>query len=421
MKRIVLLMSLIMVFTLAACDIDFDLDGNDPSPEPDYLTHEELEAIIDTLITARVIESEIINIVEQHVPHDLTLQELIQLIESLLPEDRHTTSYDLEGFQASIVSMLEDRAQSVIGIRNINPNSGGGIGSGVIYKAEMNAYEGGEHLYYVVTNHHVVENHQQLEVVYEKFGVLNDIPNNKIDLLGSDATTDIAVLTFRSTEVFQTVDFADSYEISAGQFVFAIGNPLGFQYYGSVTMGIISGTARFLTVDDFNATVIQHDASISPGNSGGALFDINGQIIGINHMKLDQAQAANIGFAVPSNTVRRIAQDLEDYGYIVRPYLGIVSNVFYSGCDYPSGACIQDVDSGGAADSAGLVPGDTIIGYKHQGDEAFVEVRNFNELREMILNSRVGDVIILQYVRNGEIHVSPPTTLNPHPDDQLSE
>ncbi len=422
MKRVLMIVTFILIFGLSACDIDFDIDsGTEPPETADYVTHAELEDLIAALVTASVIESEIINIVQQYVPHDLTTLELMQLIESLLPEDRHTTTYDLEGFQASVVQMLEDSAQSVIGIRNINPDNGGGIGSGVIYKAEMSAFEGGENLYYVVTNHHVVDGHQQLEIVFEKNGILNDILNHKIEFLGSDATTDIAVLTFRTTEVFQTVAFADSYEVSIGQFVFAIGNPLGFQYYGSATMGIISGTARFLTVDDFNATVLQHDASISPGNSGGALFNINGEIVGINHMKLDQAQAANIGFAVPSNTVKRIAQDLEDYGYIVRPYLGIVSNVFYSGCDYPSGACIQDVDGGGAADNAGLIPGDTIIGYKHEGDESFIEVRNFNELREMILNSRVDDVIVLQYVRNGEIFETPPTTLNPHPDDQAPE
>ncbi len=416
MRKFLLLITFIFTLTLSACELDLDWNGQNINSSPEYVTHSELESLVSSLVTASVTEGEIIAIVQQHIPHDLTESELVELIKSLLPEDQRTTTYDLKAFQDDIVDMLETRRQSVIGLQ-VERLGSGSIGSGVIYKAEMSSYDGGRHTYYVVTNHHVIENAQSITVVYERFGILNEIPSSDVELLGSNATTDIAVVTFKSTETFPTVEFANSYDIRPGEFVFAIGNPLGFSYYGSVTKGIISGTARFLTVDDFDATVIQHDAAISPGNSGGALFDINGRVIGINHMKLDQAQAANIGFAVPSNTVERIVRDLEEFGFIVRPFLGITASPFFSDCDYEYGACISSVVAGGAAEAAGIQAGDAIIGFKHEGDEEFMDVFNFNDLREHILNSRVGDVVIILYVRDGEYRESDPTTLDSHPDD----
>ncbi len=415
MKKLLVMLAFMLTLTLSACELDLDWNG-ESNRDPNYVTHGELESLVSSLVTASVTEGEIIAIVQQHIPHDLTEAELVDLIQSMLPEDRHTTTYDLATFQSDVVDMLESRRQSVIGLQ-VQKIGSSSVGSGVIYKVDNSAYEDGRHTYFVVTNHHVIADAQAITVVYERFGILNEIPNDNVELLGSNATTDIAVLTFQSSETFPTVEFADSYAIRPGEFVFAIGNPLGFSYYGSVTMGIISGTARFLTVDDFDATVIQHDAAISPGNSGGALFDINGRVLGINHMKLDQAQAANIGFAVPSNTVERIVRDLEEYGFIIRPFLGITASPYFSDCDYEHGACISSVVAGGSAEAAGIQAGDAVIGYKHEGDEEFMDVFNFNDLREHILNSRVGDVVIIRYVRNGEYHESDPTTLGSHPDD----
>ena len=142
-----------------------------------------------------------------------------------------------------------------------------------------------------------------------------------VTLLGYDATTDLAVIRFESDEDFTVIPFGDSYEVEVGQTVFAIGNPLGFEYYGTVTSGIISGEARYMKDGSFDATLLQHDAPISPGNSGGALLDINGNLIGINNRKIVLEDVSNIGFAIPVNTVKRIAADLEDDGIVVRPAL----------------------------------------------------------------------------------------------------
>ncbi len=420
-KTLLVLLSIATMFILSGCD-ELRYTNNAPTEEErmremieeildereDYLSEEALVEMIETLIPTTLTEEEIITIVANHVPTDLTRDEIKDLIVDMMPEDRYQSTFDLGGFEEALTHMLEARGHSVVGIRNYQAFTMG-TGSGVIYKSEGNTY-------YVVTNDHVIENFTELEIVYERYGILNTIEDSAITFLGTDPVTDLAVLRFTSNQHFPTVDFADSYDLRVGQFVFAVGNPLGFEYYGTATIGILSGTARFLESGSFNATVLQHDAALSPGNSGGALFDIDGNLIGINHMKIIDSVATNIGFAIPSNTVQRVVNDLEAFGEVIRPFLGVSSNVFVNLCGEPFGACVE-VLPGGAAEAAGLQDGDTIIGYKHESDDDFIDIFNFNDLREAILNSRVGDSVIIQYVRDGETMESEPTTLNRHPDD----
>jgi len=361
--------------------------------------------------------------------NEYTEQELIDLIETLLPEANISTTYDLESFQAAVTGMISVARNGVIGITS-SSIQGSGTGSGVIYKQVGTTY-------YVVTNAHVVtyelelliddlpviETHAStsISIDYEKNGILFQIVDS-VELLGYDITTDLAVITFQSDEDFQVIPIADSYELEVGEFVFAIGNPLGFEYYGTVTMGVISGLARYVTMYNdlgdltLDASLLQHDAAISPGNSGGALLNINGELIGINNMKSIAENVSNIGFAIPSNTVKRIVEDLEDDGIVTRPYLGILTYAQYNVCGTDYGVCV-DVQSGGAADEAGLIDGDTIIGYKNTSMTEFHEILNFDDLREAILNSQVGEEIQLRYIREGEIEVSGIATLGTHPDD----
>ena len=229
--------------------------------------------------------------------------------------------------------------------------------------------------------------------------------------------TDLAVLKFSSNEDFSVVPFSDSYSLELGEFVYAIGNPLGYDYYGTVTMGVVSGLARFFNDGDFDATLLQHDAPISPGNSGGALVNINGELVGINNMKLVQDYVSGINFAIPSNTVKRVVEDLEDDGIVTRPYLGISTYATVNVCGLDYGVCV-DVQPLGAAEAAGLENGDVIVGYKTQFMDDFLDVYNFNDLREAILNSSVGDEIMLRYYRNGTIYESDVATLDIHPDDR---
>ena len=352
-----------------------------------------------------------------------TEEELTELIESLIPEAEVTTSYDLSSFENAITQMAETSKSGVIGITAISGISSA-TGSGVVYKLDGNKY-------YVVTNSHVVV-HSQLEtidseltevyyeafslkIVYEKNGLLFEITEN-VELVGYDITTDLAVLTFESDQDFAVIEMADSYELELGQFVFAIGNPLGFEYYGTVTMGIISGTTRYVDYGDFSATLIQHDAAISPGNSGGALLNLEGKLIGINNMKIVDDSVTGIGFAIPSNTVKRIVTDLEDDGIVTRPYLGVSTNALSNTCGLEYGVCIN-IQAGGAAEAAGLLDGDVIIGYMNADMTEFLEILNFNDLKEAILNSSVGENVTIKYVRDGVEYISEEVILGIHPDD----
>lgn len=353
------------------------------------------------------------NSVEESPSHDLntyTEQELIDLIETLLPEAYQRVDYDLDAFEEALTDMVESKSDSVVGIRVFEETFGtGGTGSGVIYKKDSGTY-------YVVTNEHVIENYQRVEIVYERNGMLFTIDSN-VEVLGADPNTDLAVLTFESTRNFNTVEFADSYDLSVGQFVFAIGNPLGFDYYGTLTMGVVSGLARYVNSSDLEVPFIQHDASLSPGNSGGALFDINGNLVGINNMKIADQLASNINFAIPANTVSRIIYDLEHNGRVIRPYLGVSAIAQVSDCGQDYGVCIT-VQDGGAAADANLENGDIIIGYKLESWDDYIEIMNFNDLREAILNSQVGDSVSLRIMRDETIIESPYVSLNSHPDDE---
>jgi len=318
---------------------------------------------------------------------------------------------DVLYFENAITEMLQTVRTSVLGIRNIRSEGEDSTGSGVIYKKEGNTY-------YVVTNHHVLRNHDALEIVYEKNGLLFEIKPQNITYVGSDPITDVGLITFTSSETFYTVDFADTYQLSLGQFVYAIGSPLGFTYYNSVTSGVVSGLTRFMETGELNTSTIQHDAAISPGNSGGALFNTHGELIGINTLKIVRSDVEGLGFAVPANTIVRILADLEETGEVIRPFLGVSANALVSTCNQDFGVCIADIIEGSSADELGLIANDVIVGYKTESMEDYLVIQNFDQLREAILNSRVGEHVSVRYIRDGVTYESEYSTLVVHPDDQ---
>ena len=419
MKKLIGVLAFLVVFALVGCD---------EIQEPTGLTQSEVNDLIedyfeqnkDTLIDQlseediEVIVAEYISENKDTIVGELTEEEIelivLQYFEDNPVENFISTTYDLSTFEAAIVDMLEYSQKGVLGIIAVSEYTAG-TGSGVIYKKE------GTSTYYLVTNEHVVVHSEpvfvegiqtgenqyvadDIRIVYEKNGLLFEKSENVV-LLGQDVTTDLAVLQFESDEDFNVIPFGNSYDVRVGQFVYAIGNPLGFDYYGTVTSGIISGEARYQQDGDFDATLLQHDAAISPGNSGGALLNANGELIGINNMKIVLEDVSNIGFAIPVNTVKRIVADLEDDGIITRPYLGISTFAQINDCGLDYGVCVN-VQEGGAAYNAGLDNGDIIIGYKNEGEDEFLEINNFNDLRE---------AIPVEYE-------STPTVLNVHPDDQ---
>ncbi len=311
-----------------------------------------------------------------------------------------------------ITDVVENVSPAVVGVTNIQQRadfwqqgeaSEAGTGSGVIYKKD-DGYA------YIVTNHHVVEGADILEVV------LKDDTNLEAELLGSDLFTDLAVLRVKGDKIDTTIEMGSSENLKVGEPAIAIGNPLGHMFAGSVTQGIISGKQRTIPQDfnqdgrpDWQAEVIQTDAAINPGNSGGALINIDGQLIGINSMKISQNIAQGIGFAIPIDTARPIIEELEKTGTVTRPYLGVEiysleevpkvewKNTLKLPDSVEGGVYIWSIEPLSPADQAGLDRLDVITEF------AGKPVLNILDLRKTLYQElKIGEKVDIVYYRDGE-------------------
>lgn len=272
-------------------------------------------------------------------------------------------------------------------------------GSGVIYQKAGNKG-------YIVTNNHVVSGSDKIQVMLSNGKTVN------ARIIGTDATTDLAVLSIDSSYVTQTAEFGDSKSLQAGQTVIAVGSPLGSEYASTVTQGIISAPARTITTSSANQqTVIQTDAAINPGNSGGALVNSAGQVIGINSMKLSQSSdgtsVEGMGFAIPSNEVVTIVNQLVKKGKIVRPQLGVkvialqgIPSSYRKHLNIKSnlknGIYVDSVTKHSAAATAGIKAGDVIIKVDNKA------VSDVASLHSILYNHKVGDRVTLTVNRNGK-------------------
>lgn len=311
-----------------------------------------------------------------------------------------------------ITDVVDQVSDAVVGITNIQTRGDfwmegeadeAGTGSGVIYKEDKDYA-------YIVSNHHVVEDSDVLEVVLE-----SDI-NLEAELLGSDLFTDLAVLRVDADEVDGPIELGASSNLKVGEPVIAIGNPLGHMFAGSVTQGIVSGRERTIPQDfnqdgkpDWQADVIQTDAAINPGNSGGALINIDGQLIGINSMKVSQEIAQGIGFAIPIDTAIPIIEELESTGTVKRPSLGVE---IYSLEEVPQvewhqtlklpesveeGVYIWRVDLMSPAEGAGMKRLDVITEFDGE------KVTDILDLRKILYQEKeIGDEVEIVYYRDGE-------------------
>jgi len=309
---------------------------------------------------------------------------------------------------SAITEIVDDVSDAVVGVVNLqqadfwNETGEAGTGSGVIYKKEgKNAF--------VVTNHHVIEGASQVEIS------LSDGTRIPAEILGSDVLTDLAVLRVDSEKITKVAEFGDSDAVRPGEPVIAIGNPLGLQFSGSVTQGIISGTERAIPIDengdglvDWNAEVLQTDAAINPGNSGGALINLDGKVIGINSMKIAQSAVEGIGLSIPANHAIPIIEDLEKYSEVRRPFMGIgmrslneVSSYHKAQTlklseDITDGVIVMSVVPVSPAAQAGLQEFDVIIEFAGE------EVKDIIDLRKVLYDQDVGDTVEVIYYRNGE-------------------
>lgn len=309
---------------------------------------------------------------------------------------------------SAITEIVDNVSDAVVGVVNLqqadfwNETGEAGTGSGVIYKKEgQNAF--------IVTNHHVIEGATQIEIS------LSDGTRIPAEILGSDVLTDLAVLRVDSEKITKVAEFGDSDAVKPGEPVIAIGNPLGLQFSGSVTQGIISGTERAIPIDengdglvDWNAEVLQTDAAINPGNSGGALINLDGKVIGINSMKIAQSAVEGIGLSIPANHAIPIIEDLENYSEVRRPFMGIgmrslneVSSYHKEQTlklseDITDGVIVMSVVPVSPAAQAGLQEFDVIIEFAGE------EVKDIIELRKVLYDQDVGDTVEVIYYRNGE-------------------
>jgi serine protease Do len=315
--------------------------------------------------------------------------------------------------ESNVTSAVDKAGEAVVGITNIQStsfwsdeqaDSTAGTGSGVIYKKE-----GGKA--FVVTNHHVVEGATALEVS------LSDGTKIPAKLRGSDIWTDLAVLEIDAKDVKKIAEFGNSDKLKAGEPAIAIGNPLGPTFSGSVTNGIISGLERTIPVDinqdgvaDWQSEVIQTDAAINPGNSGGALINIAGQVIGINSMKIAQSAVEGIGLSIPINYAIPIIDDLEKYGEVRRPYMGVdlksVAEVpgYYQEealklpNDVKDGVALRSVVPNSPADQAGLRELDVIIEMDGQ------KISDVIDLRKHLYNKKkIGEQLKIKFYREGKL------------------
>ncbi|KRN13107.1 peptidase S1 and S6 chymotrypsin Hap [Fructilactobacillus fructivorans] len=283
-------------------------------------------------------------------------------------------------------------------------------GSGVVYKKDNGSA-------YIVTNNHVVSGSSSLEVV------LSNGQKKEAKLVGHDAVTDLAVLKINGNGVNRVANFGNSDDIKVGQTALAIGSPLGSEYASSLTEGIISAKKREVpqastengqqNASAGDATVIQTDAAINPGNSGGPLLNIAGQVVGINSMKLSKDSSGTsvegMGFAIPSNEVVRIINQLIKDGKVIRPELGIKyvdlanisvkqqKSILKLPGNVNEGVVVMDVNGGSPASKAGLKKNDVIT--KLAGKA----ITNQGKLRDILYDHNVGDKISVTYYRNGQM------------------
>lgn len=260
-----------------------------------------------------------------------------------------------------------------------------GYGSGIIISEEG----------YIVTNYHVVAGAKELYVI------LPEGETVEAKLIGGDRQSDVAVVQIDKSDL-PVATLGDSDEVKQGELAVAIGNPLGHELSGTVTAGVISAVNRSLKIDGRTMNFIQTDAAISPGNSGGALINSKGEVIGMNTVKasISSTEAEGLGFAIPSNDFIKIANELIDKGMIERPGIGIMGREipedYAKEIGYPQGIAVARVLSNGPAHKAGIMPGDVIIGVDGK------DIKTFDELSEVIKEHKVGDVLKIKIWRDGD-------------------
>ncbi|MFC0471587.1 S1C family serine protease [Halalkalibacter kiskunsagensis] len=345
------------------------------------------------------------------LPYEINSEPESSAVFNSEPQEGLSQTVNLD-VNSNVTQAVDRVSDAVVGVINMQQSSffaeeaNEGTGSGVIYKKSGDKA-------YVVTNHHVIERANEVEVS------LADGTRVPAKLLGSDIITDLAVLEIDGENVETIAEFGSSSSLRVGEPALAIGNPLGLRFSSTVTQGIISATERSIPVDltgngqvDWHAEVLQTDAAINPGNSGGALVNIDGQVIGINSMKIAQSSVEGIGFAIPTEIAIPVIEDLESIGEVRRPQLGVgirslseIPSAYWQETlklpeDIKGGVVITSISPTSPADRAGLQEYDVIINIDDK------EINDGHDLRKYLYSeTKIGDEIDVTVYRNGSREV----------------
>ena len=324
-----------------------------------------------------------------------------------------STTKAVEKVQDAVVSVINYQTQSSNSLSSIFGNiessdelAVAGEGSGVIYKKDGDTA-------YIVTNNHVISGAEKIDILLASGEKLSG------ELVGADTYSDIAVIKIAADKVTTIAEFANSDTIKVGETAIAIGSPLGSVYANTVTQGIISSLSRTVTsqTEDgqtISTNAIQTDAAINPGNSGGPLINIQGQVIGINSSKITSSSVSSsgvaiegMGFAIPSNDVVQIINQLETNGKVTRPALGVqmvnltdlstsqLEKAGLANTDLTSGVLIVSTQPGLPADGK-FEPYDVII--EIDGET----IENKSDLQSELYKHQIGDTITVTYYRNNK-------------------
>ena len=300
-------------------------------------------------------------------------------------------SSNSKGEPLSVVDIAKKAGPAVVGIVNkvetrsfIRQTVEQGSGSGIILNKDG----------YIVTNNHVVDGASDVTVV------LNTGKEYTAKLVGRDAKTDLAIIKIDAPDLIPA-DLGDSAKLEVGEMAVAIGNPLGQELAGSVTVGVISALNRSIKIEDREMTLIQTDAAINPGNSGGALVDSYGKIVGINTVKMAAAGVEGLGFSIPINEAKPIIDDLINSGYVKgRPLIGIagrdITEEVARRYSLPVGIYVVQITPFSGAEKAGIQPQDVIV--KVNGKA----VKTMQELNAIKEKHKAGDEIDIEVKRDGE-------------------
>ena len=309
------------------------------------------------------------------------VEDVNQSVVTITAKKTYTTNKDIQDFYRFWGRDIPDSYQ------------GKSLGSGVIVDADNG---------YVITNHHVVfDNGKPVdEIIIE----LMDKRRFDAEIIGLDEGTDLALLQIEADNL-KSIKMGDSDKVRVGEWVLAIGSPFSANLSHTVTAGIVSAVGRdnvMVQGGDKYQDFIQTDAAINPGNSGGALLNMAGELIGINAAIISGSRSsAGVGFAIPSNIVKKVKDDLIIKGYVVRSFLGIymqdINEDIYEAMELESmqGTIIGEVVPGSPADKAGLEVSDIIVGFEDQ------KINNGSELKNLISNSIPGSKIKLKIFRSG--------------------